>query len=192
MRKSRRLWEFSAKLLFLSQGGGENVKAENVDSHFHQHAGSISLWLVSFWSLWLSLEHNESFYEFCGAVKTSCEARGYSLISTSTTLRISTPRKYSWFMPRHPVTMYVSFHTEIENESWGFSGIKMGAVRLHCTCWNRASIGVFSIPSLLLRSFSRSFTKSLQLFNTCCPFSYINIFLPSCAPYTRMLLLHLR
>ena len=24
----------------------------------------------------------------------------------------------------------------------------MGAVRLHCTCWSRASIGVFSIPSL--------------------------------------------
>jgi hypothetical protein len=47
MRKSRRLWEFSAKLLFLSQGGGENVKAENVDSHFHQHAGSIDYdWLV--------------------------------------------------------------------------------------------------------------------------------------------------
>ena len=41
------MWELSAKLLFLSQRGGENVKAENVDSHFHHHAGNIDYdWLV--------------------------------------------------------------------------------------------------------------------------------------------------
>lgn len=27
-------------------------------------------------------------------------------------------------MPKHPVTIYVSFHIEMENESWGFLGIK--------------------------------------------------------------------